>query len=433
MNRRAHPAKCRKIRKKPLDVAGRVDFRARGKFASNVVTSPIPSHSTPGARGAARASLSKRLLARLFACGPSVVALTGLGCQATPPVAEPQAPRFEIPVAHEPGPSTTAPSTTPSLSSTDPNANTTASPPALPRELPAAFARKQTCREGSCSLLRWLPEPGYALSPFEEVSAQAAIWVHGIQGGAKLSIPANDALEFVVVGLRGELRVHDTRSGTSEPNEFSVDPWTALRASGAGVELECRAGDCQAMCALIAPNSTLDAEVGAAPTKHSSVAPTNEPRRIPVEVRSFEKATLLTWQHGKSHARILFGGSALGAPLPFSLTLLQTFAPALIPPHTHESSWENLLVLEGRGDLELRGRSYPIAGGESLHIPPRVRHGYIASGQESFVALQLYTPAGPEQRYLAAAGAPQATGAPQAIESSRTPRRDDAPAATVPR
>jgi len=230
--------------------------------------------------------------------------------------------------------------------------------------------------------------------------------VHDIQSGAKLSVPANDALEFVVVGLRGELRVHDTRSGASPESEYRVQPWTALRASGAGVEFECAAGNCEAMFALIAPKSTLDAEVGAA---HAST-----PRRIPLELRSFEAAPLSSWEHGRNHARILFGGSDAGGPLPFSLTLLQSFAPALIPPHTHESSWENLLVLEGRGNLELRGRSYPIEGGESLHIAPRVRHAYVPSGQEPFVALQLYTPAGPEQHFLAAQGTPRATGTPKA-------------------
>jgi mannose-6-phosphate isomerase-like protein (cupin superfamily) len=418
-----------KNRKKPLDVAGRVDFRARGKFASNVVTSPIPPHSAPGADSAAGAGRSERLATRLFAHGQSLVAVVVLGCQPAPPLAKPEATRFEIPVAHEPEPSATEPGTAPSLSSHGPEANATR--PALPRALPPAFARNQTCTQGTCSLPRWLPEASYALSPLEEVSAQAAIWVHGIQPQARLSVPANDALELVVVGLGGELRARDTRPGTSAPSEFRVDPWTALRASGAGIELVCAAGDCRAMLALIAPESTLDAAVGAASVP-SAVALAHKPRRVPLELRSFEKVPLLTWQHGKNHARILFGGSDLGSPLPFSLTLLQTLAPALIPPHSHESSWENLLVLEGRGDLELRGRSYPIAGGESLHIGPRVRHGYVASGQESFVALQLYTPAGPEQRFLAAAGAaPTAAAAPTAPPSP-IPRRDNVPTATVP-
>jgi quercetin dioxygenase-like cupin family protein len=81
--------------------------------------------------------------------------------------------------------------------------------------------------------------------------------------------------------------------------------------------------------------------------------------------------------------------------------LLQTNAPAQIASHAHDTSWENLLVLEAQGDLELRGRSYSITGGESLHIAPGVRHGYVSRGPTRFVALQLYTPAGPEQRFLA--------------------------------
>ena len=219
-----------KIRKKPLDVVRRVDFRARGKFASNVVTSPIPSHSSPGADGAGRASVSaglpKQPSMRLFAHGRLLVALMGLGCQPTASIAQPGATRFEIPVPHESAPTTTGASPQ-GPGAKGPGTNTATPAPGLPRELPRAFARQQTCAQGSCSLLRWLPEASYALSPLEEVSAQAAIWVHDIQSGAKLSVPANDALEFVVVGLRGELRVHDTRSGASPESEYRVQPWTA--------------------------------------------------------------------------------------------------------------------------------------------------------------------------------------------------------------
>jgi quercetin dioxygenase-like cupin family protein len=207
----------------------------------------------------------------------------------------------------------------------------------------------------------------------------------------------------VVVCLRGEIDVRDTLSPPGSPAlPVHLSPWLALRASSVGVELSCEAGECRAMFALIAPHSTLQSALRSPPT--------TAPRATPLEVRAFQDAAAAPSNHGKNHARVLFGGDATKPPAPFSLTLLQTDGPARIAPHTHGASWESLLVLEAEGDLELRGRSYPITGGESLHIAPGVRHAYVARGQTRFVALQLYTPAGPEQRFLAPPAAAAADG-----------------------
>ena len=396
-----------KNRKKQQDVAGRVDFRRARTFASGVVRTLLSSWSC-------RANLPPAPVTRHAAlgCGGALglggaLAFVGaVGCQPAAPAATPAAAHFEIPVAREPEPHRAGASLAPA------GANAALAAPGLPQDLPAEFARQEVCVEGTCSLAHWLPDPSYAESPFEGIPAQAAIWVHLLKAHTKLALPPNAALELVVVCLAGELKVHDTMPAAgSTPPTAELSPWTALRAPGAGAELECGAADCRAMLALIAPHSTLGVAVRATPSA--------APRSIPFEVRAFESAIAAAPNHGKNHVRILFGGVATNPPLPFSLTLLQAGAPALIVPHTHDSSWENLLVLEGHGDLELRGRSYPIGGGESLHIAPRVRHGYVARGVEPFVALQLYTPAGPEQRFLtppADTPPPRASARPDADE-----------------
>jgi hypothetical protein len=51
-------------------------------------------------------------------------------------------------------------------------------------------------------------------------------------------------------------------------------------------------------------------------------------------------------------------------------------------------------------ELLLRGRPYELKGGEALHIPPQVRHGFTAGGQQRLTAVQIYTPAGPERRFM---------------------------------
>ena len=185
-----------KKRKKRLDVAGRVDFRRPRKFASGVVKTLEPSWSL-------RANLPKVTLTWL-ACAQVLVFPVGLGCQPAAPVATPGAAHFEIPVARQPAATPGASTVAPTAASAPRLA------PALPEKLPARFARQQACAQGPCSLDGWLPDPTYAESPFEAVSAQAAIWVHVLGAGAKLRLPPNAALELVVVCLGGELGVRDT-------------------------------------------------------------------------------------------------------------------------------------------------------------------------------------------------------------------------------
>jgi len=374
----------RKNRKKRPDVAGRVDFRRPRTFASGVVRTLLPSWSR-------RANLPPALVGRR-ACAHVLVVAAALGCQPSAPVTTPGARHLEIPFSHEPELAGGAPSN-------DGAASATPARVALPSQLPSTFARQQTCEREHCSLVGWLPDPSYAESPFEGVPAQAAIWVHVLRAPAKLSLPPSAVLELAVVCLSGEIGVNDRllAAGTT-PAPVLLRPWMALRAAGAGVDLECAEGECRAMLALIAPNSTLASAL--------ATTPASAPRTVPLETRSFDDSAVGTQSRGQYQARVLFGDTRTRPPLPFSLILLEADAPVLIAPHSHTGSWENLLVLEGHGDLELRGRSYPIAGGESLHIAPRVRHGYVARGQARFVALQLYTPAGPEQRYLA----PQVAG-----------------------
>ncbi len=321
-----------------------------------------------------------------LACAELLGLSLGTSCRPEAPAVTTGARRFELPVAGQPEADTPATA----------RVAATRAPAAagLPQKLPNEFARQQACAQQNCSLTGWLPDPSYAESPFEELAVPAAIWVHVLAERAKLTLPPNAALELVVVCLHGELGVRDTlapQGGSSRPVRLS--PWLGLRASSAGVEIVCETGECRAMFALIAPNSTLQSAL--------RTPPVTTPRAAPLEVRAFQDSATSRSNLGNDQARVLFGGEGTQPTLPFSLSLLQSDAPARIAPHTHDASWESLLVLEADGDLELRGRSYPITGGESLHIAPGIRHAYAARGETRFVALQLYTPAGPEQRFLA--------------------------------
>lgn len=75
---------------------------------------------------------------------------------------------------------------------------------------------------------------------------------------------------------------------------------------------------------------------------------------------------------------------------------LELNAGARVPEHTHDSS-ETLVVLEGSGTVTLDGAKYAVTSGDTIHIPKVTRHA--AEATTRFVAVQIYAPAGPEQRF----------------------------------
>jgi quercetin dioxygenase-like cupin family protein len=86
---------------------------------------------------------------------------------------------------------------------------------------------------------------------------------------------------------------------------------------------------------------------------------------------------------------------AIGAQA--SLITLELEAGAAVPPHVHAGETEILYLLGGGGTMTVGGVSLPVSEDSVIQIPPGVEHSFTAS--EATVALQLYTPAGPEQRF----------------------------------
>ena len=72
-----------------------------------------------------------------------------------------------------------------------------------------------------------------------------------------------------------------------------------------------------------------------------------------------------------------------------------------VPAHTHEESDELLYVLKGGGLLKLGGRSIELSSESAAWIPKGVEHSFVA-GPQGIEAVQIYSPGGPEQRFLKA-------------------------------
>ena len=82
-----------------------------------------------------------------------------------------------------------------------------------------------------------------------------------------------------------------------------------------------------------------------------------------------------------------------------ALSVLEGSPTVAVPTHTHDGSAEILLVDEGHGTLVLGEREIEVRAGSRLYIPQGVPHAYTSDGTSRLRAIQLYAPAGPEQRF----------------------------------
>jgi quercetin dioxygenase-like cupin family protein len=77
-------------------------------------------------------------------------------------------------------------------------------------------------------------------------------------------------------------------------------------------------------------------------------------------------------------------------------TVIELPAGGAIPEHAHATEAELVYVLAGSGTMTLDGVRLPIAPTSAVQIPPGTRHAVTAAAD--LRAVQIYTPAGPEQR-----------------------------------
>jgi len=79
--------------------------------------------------------------------------------------------------------------------------------------------------------------------------------------------------------------------------------------------------------------------------------------------------------------------------------ILRLPAGARVAPHVHGHETELLYVLSGSGTMTVAGTELAITASSVIQVPAGTEHAVVAT--EPIVALQVYTPAGPEQRFKA--------------------------------
>lgn len=100
---------------------------------------------------------------------------------------------------------------------------------------------------------------------------------------------------------------------------------------------------------------------------------------------------------GRLSAQIYLDGSDTEAGLA-SLVALEGAADVGMAEQVHDSA-EALFVARGSGAMRVGDDVRDIQPGTFVFIPAGTRHDFVPTGDQPLVAYQVYTPAGPEQRF----------------------------------
>jgi quercetin dioxygenase-like cupin family protein len=156
---------------------------------------------------------------------------------------------------------------------------------------------------------------------------------------------------------------------------------------GAAREIAATAGELRAMIVIVPGGREGAARGGALPTPELTSA------------RSAPRSPVIL----PAAAATRFGPATIyadAAAIPdhtLAASVLALPAGARVAEHVHASETELLYVLAGAGQLTVNGVALPVGPTSVVQVPRNTRHGFVATS--AVRAVQLYTPAGPEQRF----------------------------------
>ena len=181
------------------------------------------------------------------------------------------------------------------------------------------------------------------------------------------SLYAGDAVRF---GPEGDGLLTNTSGASAHTILAVARDQTRFQRSGNAGELEPQGGDCAERVAS-APTSTL--RVGSLSTTES----------IAVSADLSIQIVLDPDQAGAENA---------------SLSVLHGTSSYAIPSHANEGSAEVIFVENGAGVMSIGEREVAVHPGSAIYIPRGVTYAFAPDQSAPFHAIQLYAPAGPEQR-----------------------------------
>lgn len=228
--------------------------------------------------------------------------------------------------------------------------------------------------------------------------APAAVWSHAIaQKGMSIVFPKHAEVDLYGVVLKGTVKL----KGDGLKASVSVKKWSAFHAPGAGVFVTAGEDDARVLFAIVGGGKAIG-EIAEDLRKGDAKRFVWKSRPGAFEAVDLAAAKDLAWANGAVHARIGFEGATQKA----SLGILIASNDAPVPAHTHDGSWEMLAALKASGTMKRADQpgstdlaSSSLADGAVVAMPKGTLHAWEPDKTKPLVAVQLYVPAGPEQRF----------------------------------
>lgn len=277
----------------------------------------------------------------------------------------------------------------------------------LPRDLRAPLSVHATCAaHKTCALGGLYPE-----GVRDTGNAPAAVWSHELEGkGTTVTFVRASAVDVygVVITGAGELKGLEPGAQT-----IALRPWMAFRAAGGGISLSASEPLTRVVLAAVTGGEPIRQAADALSSKKAAAG--WQKRSEPITAIDLAAQPDLSWAGGAMHARIGFEGEKVRA----SFGVLMASKDAAVAQHNHSTSWEILVMLQGQGTLKVGAdpasadlSPVALSDGAVTAVPKGTPHAWLPGDSRSLVAIQLYVPAGPEQRFKALASAAPAAKNP---------------------
>jgi mannose-6-phosphate isomerase-like protein (cupin superfamily) len=128
--------------------------------------------------------------------------------------------------------------------------------------------------------------------------------------------------------------------------------------------------------------------------------PCDKPGALEKTLVRASEAQDLAWAGGAMHAHL-----DVGAKVSPDLYLGRLEGSAAVKEHDHPTSAEILVAIEASGTMTLDGTPRRVESGAIITVPKGTKHSWTPDPGSKLVAVQLYDPPGPEQRFIALAAA----------------------------
>lgn len=222
----------------------------------------------------------------------------------------------------------------------------------------------------------------------------AMAWLQVVHPGATVVVPRRASTDLLGVALVGEVSLD--RVGAPQVAPVRARPWTAFLLPDGDAVLRAAGSDPVAVLLVTATGD----------------APASD-RGQDWVLQDLVSAETLSWADGAVHARIAF--EAPRSPRA-SLGVLIASDDAPVAEHAHDGAWELLAAVSAAGRLHVPAQTVPgtsltlaardrtVTEGTIAYVPAGVRHAWMPDGTHPLIAVQVYAPAGPEQRFRGLAG-----------------------------